>query len=81
MPEFYMILPPPPKKKQNTRFLNNICPKNHIGYFCPKHVQILHNNCPKNIFSDFFAPPRILSLPMSYVTPRFSQLVYIPKTS
>jgi len=27
---------------------------NFAWYFCPKNDRILHNNCPKNIFPDFF---------------------------
>ena len=67
MPEFYMILDRkvskipefllyPPQKKQNSRILYD---------FCPKSARILHYNCPKNIFPEFYGgtcPPA----PVSY---------------
>ena len=49
MPEFYMIL---------ARKIIKI-PEFYM-IFCPKNARILHNNCPKNIFSRIFAPPRLL---------------------
>jgi len=47
-----------PKSFKNTRIFYDICPKNnkiHEFYMIlpEKNVQILHNNCPKNIFPDF----------------------------
>jgi len=41
IPKFLWYFP-----KQLTKFLN-------FTWFCPKNAQILHNNCTKNIFTEF----------------------------
>ena len=53
MPKFYKILA---RKIIKIPEFYDICPKNLQNFrishdFCPKNARILHNNCPKNIFS------------------------------
>jgi len=55
-PNFTWFLPEKLSKYPN---FYDICPKNEpnsriLHDFCPKNARILHNNCPKKIFSRFF---------------------------
>ena len=72
MPEFYLILPETLAKYPN---FYDICRKNLqnsriLRDFCPKNARFLHNNWPKNIFSQIlgghvpppFSPARRLRL-------------------
>ena len=36
----------------------------NMTWFLPENARILHNNCPKNIFPNFFAPPPPAPSPM-----------------
>jgi len=55
MPEFYMILA---RKKmikipEFLYFSKNSQNSRSLDDFCPKNARISHNNCPKNIFPNF----------------------------